>query len=64
MVAYPDAKIILTIRDPVKWYHSVKSTIYTSRALGNDPLSRLFSKFLGIWGQLDCSLQVTHGKLT
>merc|ERR1719233_307699 len=24
---YPDAKILLTVRDPVKWYHSVRNTI-------------------------------------
>jgi len=27
---YPDAKVILTIRDPEKWYKSVKETIYQS----------------------------------
>lgn len=27
--AYPDAKIVLTIRDPDKWYQSVKKTIYS-----------------------------------
>ena len=25
---YPDAKVVLTDRDPVSWYHSVKNTIY------------------------------------
>lgn len=25
---YPDAKIILTVRDPDKWYESAKGTIY------------------------------------
>jgi len=25
---YPKAKILLTVRDPVKWYKSVKNTIY------------------------------------
>ena len=24
---YPNAKVILTVRDPVKWYQSVRSTI-------------------------------------
>jgi Sulfotransferase domain len=28
MALYPDAKIILTIRDPERWYDSVKNTIY------------------------------------
>jgi Sulfotransferase domain len=27
--AYPDAKVILTIRDPQKWYESTKRTVYT-----------------------------------
>ncbi len=26
---YPDAKVILSIRDPERWYNSVKSTIYS-----------------------------------
>jgi len=29
-VAYPDAKIILSLRDPEKWYDSVMNTIYAS----------------------------------
>jgi hypothetical protein len=28
MAAYPDAKVLLTVRDPEHWYESVKSTIY------------------------------------
>ena len=24
---YPNAKVILTVRDPLKWYQSVRSTI-------------------------------------
>src|SRR5712692_3824595 len=28
MQAYPDAKVLLTVRDPEKWYESVSSTIY------------------------------------
>ena len=24
---YPDAKVVLTVRDPVKWYHSVRESI-------------------------------------
>lgn len=37
MQAYPDAKVLLTIRDPEKWYESVSSTIYP--ASRRDPLS-------------------------
>eukprot|EP00090_Calanus_glacialis_P003701 TRINITY_DN12728_c0_g1_i1.p1 TRINITY_DN12728_c0_g1~~TRINITY_DN12728_c0_g1_i1.p1 ORF type:complete len:290 (+),score=63.80 TRINITY_DN12728_c0_g1_i1:118-987(+) len=28
MEAYPDAKVLLNVRDPVKWYHSVKNSIF------------------------------------
>src|SRR5579884_3535914 len=28
MEIYPDAKVLLTVRDPEKWYESVISTIY------------------------------------
>ncbi len=28
MDAYPDAKVLLTVRDPERWYESVRSTIY------------------------------------
>lgn len=30
MCAYPDAKVLLSVRDPDKWYDSVASTIYPS----------------------------------
>ena len=28
MKAYPNAKVILSVRDPKKWYRSVKNTIF------------------------------------
>ena len=28
MVAYPDAKVILTVRDPERWYESISTTLY------------------------------------
>jgi len=31
MKKYPNAKVILTVRDPEKWYKSVKDTIYDAR---------------------------------
>jgi len=60
MDAYPKAKVILTIRDPEKWYESVKNTIYKALTLGRDPLFRIYSRFLGIWDQVHCGLQVCH----
>ncbi len=37
---YPDAKVILTVRDPDKWYQSMSDTIYT--------LSESFPKWLSL----------------
>ncbi len=38
--AYPAAKVILSVRDPHRWYDSVRETIYNSNGPGADP-SRL-----------------------
>ncbi len=32
--AYPDAKIILTVRDPLKWFESTQATIFSSQNRG------------------------------
>ena len=65
MEAYPDAKVILTVRDPVRWYNSVKNSIYRTRGLQKDPLVRWFGKllirFTGDADGMDCSLNVTKG---
>ena len=65
MEAYPNAKVILTVRDPVRWYNSVKNSIYQTRGLQKDPLVRWFGKllmrFTGDANGMDCSLNVTKG---
>ncbi len=48
MNAYPDAKVLLTIRDPESWYESVNSTIYAiSRRASRIPFASLFFLLLG-----------------
>ena len=37
---YPNAKVLLTDRDPVKWYQSVKTTILEITRISCGPLSR------------------------
>lgn len=46
MEIYPDAKVLLTLRDPEKWYESAQSTIYpvTSRTI--PPLRHLLLRLL------------------
>jgi hypothetical protein len=42
MERYPDAKVILTVRDPERWYESTRSTIYElSMITTRSPLFRL-----------------------
>jgi hypothetical protein len=39
MEKYPDAKVILTVRDPQRWYESAYNTIYTmTRAASSSPI--------------------------
>jgi Sulfotransferase domain len=38
MEAFPEAPVILTIRDPAPWYESTRSTIYELRRLTTGPL--------------------------
>lgn len=35
---YPDAKIILSVRDPERWYESMSATIFTSALAERKPL--------------------------
>jgi hypothetical protein len=38
MEAFPEALVILTVRDPAPWYESMRSTIYELRRLTTGPL--------------------------
>jgi len=38
---HPEARVILSLRDPARWYESVRRTIYRTRSLlGPDPVAR------------------------
>ena len=47
MEAYPNAKVILTVRDPKKWYWSVKNTIYNVSYLNSSFPTNLFLTIVG-----------------
>jgi hypothetical protein len=38
--AYPEAKVILTVRDPQRWYDSAESTIFRAWRRARSPLAR------------------------
>ena len=46
MRVFPRAKVVLTVRDPVKWYESVKATIFKIHQ-GLDGTVGLFLKLIG-----------------
>jgi sulfotransferase family protein len=43
---YPDAKVILTVRDPKRWYESTKSTIYNVQRIASSPVFSLAALFV------------------
>lgn len=50
MERYPDAKVILTVRDPERWYESMRSTIYKlTRISTRSSLSRVGLAFLSLF---------------
>ncbi len=46
---HPDAKVLLSVRDPEQWYESTRTTIYEiSRVTAGSRLSRLIFAFAGL----------------
>ncbi len=43
MARYPNAKVILTVRDPERWYESTLNTIYEIRQLSESPAYALYA---------------------
>ena len=47
---YPDAKVLLNVRDPDRWYESMRNTIYElSRISAASPLSRATFRLVGLF---------------
>jgi Sulfotransferase domain len=46
MERYPDAKVILTVRDPDRWYESARSTIFTIQNVASSPILSLAGLFV------------------
>src|SRR5215203_3946449 len=45
MQRYPEARVILTVRDPDRWYESTYNTIYGLRRMISSPIFRLAAPF-------------------
>ena len=46
MERYPEAKVILTVRDPERWYESTRSTIYTVQNVASSPVFSIAALFV------------------
>ena len=46
MRIFPNAKVVLTVREPDKWYFSVKKTIYQTKTLLHGSVG-IFLKLVG-----------------
>jgi hypothetical protein len=47
---HPDAKVLLSVRDPERWYESTRNTIYEmSKITASSRLSRLVFAFVGLF---------------
>lgn len=52
--AYPDARILLTVRDPERWYTSMQNTIFSNFGAGDLPpaIAPIIGKFLPVFGAI------------
>lgn len=46
MERYPDAKVVLSVRDPERWYESARNTIYRASEAANSPLIFVIARFV------------------
>jgi hypothetical protein len=53
MEAYPNAKVVLTVRKPDTWHKSVMESIYNGHILRNDFAVRIFLGVIGKRRNLD-----------
>ena len=51
---FPDVKVVLTVRDPEKWYESVKRSIGTIRhRLSNSNSRKCLLKLIGLYPMIN-----------
>ena len=63
MEAFPDAKVVLTVRDPVRWHRSVRDSIHRWKVLiANQVVPRLFLTLFGRIRSVDVGIGITETK--
>ncbi len=59
VAAYPDAKVVLTVRDPEKWGESVRNTIYAGQLQMEEFPSSIVVAALGNTDKMNVSLIIS-----
>ena len=54
MDAFPDAKVVLSVRNPQTWYKSVHDSIYNFHLMRKDPAVRITGNLLGYGKNFQC----------
>ena len=54
MDAFPDAKVVLSVRSPQTWYKSVHESIYKFHVLREDPAVKIFGYLIGKKKNMEC----------
>ena len=59
MRVFPDAKVLLTVRDAERWYESVKGSIYTANNYNQGTVG-LFLKLVGQFRRMNIVLSTSN----
>ena len=59
MEAFPEAKVVLSVRNPQTWYKSVYDTIYNFHIFREDTAMCLFGHLTGYMRNMKCAHEVS-----
>ena len=59
MKAFPDAKVVLSVRNPETWYQSVKDTVYKAKEFNEDFAIRTFMRLNGMFEAVNVTARIT-----
>ena len=59
MEAFPEAKVVLSVRNPQTWYKSVYDSIYNFHILREDPAACLFGRLTGYMRNMECADEIS-----
>ena len=61
MTAFPNAKVVMTVRNPKSWYSSVHNTIFgVDLWMRNSLVFRIFTAMIGIKRQFQTAIALSY----